>query len=983
MDPGHKHGDSRGYAQQTLLDSVGFKNAEILLSEARVLENIQLSQRKQNLPQSKSLTKTKIASINLDIEMETGTGKTYCYIKTIFEMNIKFGWTKFIIVVPSIAIREGVKQSFENTADHFQESYTKKIKFFIYNSKQLHNVESFSSDSGINVMIINYQAFNAAGKDNQRIHQSLDDFQSRRPIDVIKANNPILILDEPQKMEAKKTSDSLNHFNPLFILRYSATHKTQHNLVHRLDAIDAFNQKLVKKIHVRGITTQGLAGTNAYLYLEGIEISKKKPIARLEIEIMQQSGPKRSFRRLQSGDNLYELSGEMDQYKEFIISEIDDNTKTVEFTNGHQIQSGTATGDINEKVVREIQIRESIKAHLEKEQILFLKGIKVLSLFFIDTVSKYRIYEDSKEQLGEYGTIFEEQYILAVDQLLQDSEIDRSYKKYLQGIQTSSTHKGYFSIDKNKRLIDPLTATEIKKDLSNDVDAYNLILKDKEALLSFEEPTRFIFSHSALREGWDNPNVFVICTLKQSDNNISRRQEVGRGLRIAVNQLGVRQDDPATVHETNILTVVASESYKDFVTALQADISETLSQRPRSANAAYFTGKVLQLKDGLIEVDHKMAKEIEFYLIQNKYIDLNHNILPLYIEDAVNKNLAVLPENLEPLSEQIQQLIDTVYTDVKLPTVVDDRAGKVNYLNSNFKKAEFLELWNRINHKAVFKVNLDTLVLTRQCVTILNNSLQIKALKFSIQTGEQKSQQSQDQITSGDAFKLKNTSNSDYQSSIHSAVKYDLVGKIAAATKLTRKTIANILSLIQKDVFAQFKLNPESFIAEAIRLIQEQKSSALIEHLTYDTSSEKYNIDIFSNSLIKQDFTLSPEPLQRHIYDYVVTESQKERSFVNDLDVSSEVAVYAKLPKAFNIPTPVGTYNPDWAIAFNEGHVKHIYFIAETKGSIASSSLRGVEKIKIECARKFFDKINEINDSKKVKYDVVDSYERLQDLLES
>ena len=273
--------------------------------------------------------------------------------------------------------------------------------------------------------------------------------------------------------------------------------------------------------------------------------------------------------------------------------------------------------------------------------------------------------------------------------------------------------------------------------------------------------------------------------------------------------------------------------------------------------------------------------------------------------------------------------------------------------------------------------------MTRQCVTILNNSLQIKALKFSIQTGEQKSQQSQDQITSGDAFKLKNTSNSDYQSSIHSAVKYDLVGKIAAATKLTRKTIANILSLIQKDVFAQFKLNPESFIAEAIRLIQEQKSSALIEHLTYDTSSEKYNIDIFSNSLIKQDFTLSPEPLQRHIYDYVVTESQKERSFVNDLDVSSEVAVYAKLPKAFNIPTPVGTYNPDWAIAFNEGHVKHIYFIAETKGSIASSSLRGVEKIKIECARKFFDKINEINDSKKVKYDVVDSYERLQDLLES
>ena len=481
-------------------------------------------------------------------------------------------------------------KSLQITQEHFQEMYGKKAKFFIYNSKQLHNLESFSSDGGINIMIINVQAFNAKGKDNRRIYDELDDFQSRRPIDVIKANHPILILDEPQKMEGGRTLESLIEFNPLMILRYSATHKTTHNKVHRLDALDAYNQKLVKKIAVRGISVKGLSGTNAYLYLESIEISKLAPVARIEFEIKQNNGIVRKLRKFSKGDNLFDLSGGLDQYRGFVISDINAITNTVIFTNGTEIYAGEAIGDVTESTLRRIQIREAIKAHFDKEQVLFHQGIKVLTLFFIDEVAKYRLYNKDEESKGEYARIFEEEYIDALNEL---GLIDKpEYKRYLDGIAPSKTHNGYFSIDKkSNRMVDPSTAARSTE--TDDVDAYDLILKDKERLLSFEEPVRFIFSHSALREGWDNPNVFVICTLKHSDNTISRRQEVGRGLRIAVNRYGERQDNPATVHQTNILTVIASESYKDFVAGLQRDISESLSERPRLANESLLYWKTI------------------------------------------------------------------------------------------------------------------------------------------------------------------------------------------------------------------------------------------------------------------------------------------------------------------------------------------------------------------------------------------------------
>lgn len=1004
MDPGSK--------KQASLDEHGFKNEDIKLPGGQILANIQTVQKRQNLPVSKSLDdyyevdksgklkpKPKSykpgAPINLDIEMETGTGKTYCYIKSIFEMNKRYGWSKFIIMVPSIAIREGVYKSFKITADHFSESYHKKARFFIYNSKSLHDLEGFSSDAGINVMIINIQAFNAKGADNRRIYDKLDDFQSRRPIDVISSNRPILILDEPQKMEGKATLEALPKFNPLMILRYSATHRSQHNKVHRLDALDAYNQKLVKKIAVRGIQTRGLAGTNAYLYLEGIEISRQAPIARIEMEVKLKSGEiKRQLKRLEFKDNLFTKSGELDQYRDdFVISQIDYNQDTVEFTNGIVLRAGEAIGDVNEKDIRRIQIRETIKTHFDKEKQLFAQGIKVLSLFFIDEVVKYRDY-DREDEKGEYARIFEQEYNLLKDEYLTELAIDNEeYRDYLAGISPEETHKGYFSIDKKtNRLKDP-AAKKTGEDAgqSDDVDAYDLILKDKESLLAFhgksmsaedvaKRKVRFIFSHSALREGWDNPNVFVMCMLKHSDNTISRRQEVGRGLRLSVDQNGERMDLPAIVHDINVLTVVASESYQDFVKGLQTEISETLSARPRKATEEYFTGKMLDAPEGPVEVDAQMAKQIYRYLLKNDYTDDDDAITETYHKAKEAGELADIPDELKPYAEQIFNLVDSVFDDSKLPRIEDGRKPKTNPLNDNFLKKEFQELWSRINRKAVYRVDFDSAELIEKSINALDSQLRVTPLQYTIQAGEQAAAVTDEQLKSGESFKVTSTK-TERGGTVHSDVTYDLLGKLAENTKLTRKTVAEILSGIEPAVFGQFGQNPEHFIAEASRLIQEQKATAIIEKLTYDEVDDRYDTDIFTAAQTGQDFSRASGKLKNHVYDYCITDSDVERRFVDELDTSDEVVVYAKLPGGFLIPTPVGDYNPDWAISFKKDSVRHIYFVAETKGSMSKMALRPIEEKKIDCARRFFAELNQQVEADKVKYEVVNDYAKLMDLV--
>jgi type III restriction enzyme len=967
----------------------GLRNAEIALSAAQLLENVHKLQRSRNLPLSSKLVDSNAApgGPNLDVEMETGTGKTYVYIKTIMELHKRYGWSKFIVVVPSVAIREGVKKSFDVTAEHFQQIYGTKPRAFIYNSSQLHELERFSSDAGIQVMIINIQAFNSAGKDNRRIYDVLDDFQSRRPIDVISANRPIVIIDEPQKIGAPKSLEALSRFKALMVLRYSATHKVEHTKVHRLDALDAYNQKLVKKISVRGITVKGLASSTAYLYLDAIEIAKgAKPRARVEIEVQTKGGPiKRQVKRVDQGTNLHDISNGIEAYKGLFIADIDANRDVIELGNGDTVVAGQlADRDVTEETKRRIQIREVIRAHLDKERELFAQGVKVLSLFFIDEVAKYRDY-NREDTLGDYARVFEEEYVAIVDEILSELELDgasAAYREYLRRDDVRAVHEGYFSIDKKTRhsVDGPVHTTGDEKGQSKDVDAYDLILKDKERLLAFAEPVRFIFSHSALREGWDNPNVFVMGMLKKSDNTVSRRQEIGRGLRLAVDQHGERMDNPVTVHDINELTVVTDESYTDFVAGLQKEISESLAVRQSKASVKFFTGKTIRTESGESLVEEKLATAIYFHLVQNSYVDEEGQVTSKYKEDKEAGTLAVpTSEQLKPLIDFVWPLVDSLYIDLPLPT--DDRKPKKIPLNeANFAKEEFRALWRRINHKAVYQVEFDSSQLIGKCIEALDQHLNVAAMQYVIQAGKQRESLEADDLTSGAGFDVSSTATHSETVSADSQVKYDLLGEVTEKTQLTRRTAAAILSGVTPATFAKFRLNPEQFITEASRLINEQKATVIVEHLAYDALTDRFDTAIFTENQTKQDLSHAGNKLTKHIYDYVVTDSKVERDFVTELDTSQEVAVYAKLPRGFFIPTPVGDYNPDWAVAFTEGSVKHVYFVAETKGSLSSLQFKGVEDAKIKCARKFFASLNEKN-GEDVKYDVVTDYTELMQLV--
>ncbi|MGG1876682.1 DEAD/DEAH box helicase family protein [Paenibacillus cisolokensis] len=960
--------------------NIGFKNNAIQLIDQEILKNIQTVQRKNGLKISEKLE----GKYNLTIEMETGTGKTYTYIRTMFELYQKYGWSKFIVVVPSIAIREGVLKTFQITEDHFMSEYGTKARYFVYNSKQLHHIEKFASDAGINVMIINSQAFNARGKDARRIYMELDDFNSRRPIDVLASTNPILIIDEPQSVEGKQTKESLKAFHPLFTLRYSATHREDYNKVYRLDALDAYNKKLVKKISVKGISAKGTSGTDSYLYLEGIDVSTKQaPVARLEFEVKTKTGLARKTHKIRQNDDLYQLSGELEQYKGYKVSEINGQNNSISFINGVTLYAGDVQGDVGELHFRRIQIRETIKSHFEKERALFHQGIKVLSLFFIDEVAKYRQYDkDGSELNGVYAEMFEEEYTALLNEQLS-LFADDPYIQYLNRIQVKETHKGYFSIDKkSNRYVDPKVSA--RETDSDDADAYDLIMRDKERLLSFAEPTRFIFSHSALKEGWDNPNVFQICTLKYSDSTIKKRQEVGRGLRLCVNQNGERMDSSVPgidVHEINVLTVIASESYEQFAKQLQNEIAETLSDRPRKADRDFFLDKVLKNARGeQLKLEDTLASKLLYTFIKNDYVDDQYNLTDVYFNAVENQGLK-LPEELTDFQEPLVELVKSIYVEGKSNLADNERNRNIAsvMVNNNFYKKEFQELWNQINRKSVYTVKFDSEELVKKCVWALDNHLQVPAIRYAIRHGEMNRIESEQQLKSGEAFQTRETKTELVEVKPDFRVKYDLVGKLMDETRLTRKTIVAILTGIKEVTFLQFRKNPEEFMLRAAKLINEQKATTIIESITYDVLNDTFEADVFTKNTLSGQLGQNAIPVEKHIYDYVVTDSKIERAFARELDVSNEVRVYAKLPRGFFIPTPMGNYNPDWAIVFKEGEVKHIYFIAETKGSMESLELREVEKAKIECARKHFAKLN----TGQLKYDVVNSYEKLLEIVKS
>ena len=962
----------------------GWSNHKIVpqLSDGAILEHIQKIQRANQLKPSDKL-EGRTNGYNLSIEMETGVGKTYTYIKTMYELNKHYGWTKFIVIVPSVAIREGVYKSFQTTQEHFAEEYGKKIHFFIYNSSRLSEIDHFASNNSINVMIINSQAFNAKGKDARRIYMKLDEFRSRRPIDIIAKTNPILIIDEPQSVEGKQTKERLKEFHPLLTLRYSATHKSDsiYNMVYRLDALEAYNKHLVKRIAVKGITETGTNATNSYVYLEGINLSKKDPTATIQIDVKQAKGTKTKSMIVNVGDNLYDRSNYLEEYKEgFVVKSIDGRDDSVEFLNGIKLFAGDVTGKYDEDQVRRIQIRETILSHIQREQQLFRKGIKVLSLFFIDEVENYRKYENGQAVKGKYAQMFEEEYEDIVNSL-QLSFGNEEYVRYLESISAESTHAGYFSVDKKGQLTNSKLSDK-KSGISDDIDAYDLIMKNKELLLDRDpkrSPVRFIFSHSALREGWDNPNVFQICTLKQSSSDIRKRQEVGRGLRLCVNQDGERQDFNVLgndVHNINTLTIIASESYDSFARELQSEIAEAVADRPRSVTAELFVGKKLKDEQGNERIiDQDTASAVIFDMIQSGYIDKKGQLTDKYYSDKSNGELK-FAEEVSDAVPSVVEIIDSVYDSRSTqPENARNNNVELKVDDDKIQMQEFKSLWSKINAKSVYVVDFDTDELIRKSIDSLNRNLHVSKIHFRVETGAMNKIDSKDQLTSGESFKKENSSAYEVTANSGGSVKYDLVGKLVDETGLTRKAIISILCGIEKYVFDQFRNNPEEFILKAAALINDEKATAIIQHITYHILDEKYDTDIFTEPTIKGRMGVNAMKANKHLYDHIIYDSDNEKKFAEKLDVDSEVAVYVKLPDGFYISTPVGKYNPDWAIAFYDGNVKHIYFVAETKGSMNSMQLRLIEESKIHCAREHFKAISGDN----VIYDVVDSYQSLMD----
>ncbi len=987
LTPSYMMDRGSGTFQQRLTeddDFTGWSNQKIVpeLNDRLILEHINTIQRQNQIKPSGKLE----GRYNLTIEMETGVGKTYTYIKTMYELNHAYGWSKFIVIVPSIAIREGVYKSFQVTQEHFSEEYGKKIRFFIYNSSQLTEIDRFASDNSINVMIINSQAFNAKGKDARRIYMKLDEFRSRRPIDIIAKTNPILIIDEPQSVEGKQTKENLKQFNPLMTLRYSATHKSDsiYNMIYRLDAMEAYNKHLVKKIAVKGVTESGSTATESYVYLESINLSKSAPTATIQFDMKGAKGIRKVTRTVSEGYNLYDNSGQMEEYKQgFVVSRIDGRDDSVEFINGIKIYAGEVIGKVSEDQLRRIQIRETILSHIQRERELFYKGIKVLSLFFIDEVAKYKQYDDAGQPFnGIYADMFEEEYSDIVNNL-QIKIAEDDYLKYLSSIPVEKTHAGYFSIDKKGKMIDSKANEKrenSKEKMSNDVDAYDLIMKNKELLLDRnpkKSPVRFIFSHSALREGWDNPNVFQICTLKQSSSEVRKRQEVGRGLRLCVNQEGERMDTNVLgndVHNVNVLTVIANESYEEFANKLQGEIAEAVADRPRAITEELFIGKVIKDEKGNEQViDSDTARAIYFDLIVNGYIDKKGILTEKYYADKANGEIK-LADEVADSAVSIIEIIDSIY-DSKAMMPENARSNNIELEVDESKLAmpEFKDLWEKINSKSVYVVDFDTEELIRKSINSLDRKLHVSKIYFKIETGTMNQIKSKEELISGSAFVKEESQGYGNVISVSSNVKYDLIGKMVDETGLTRKAIIKILQGIKPSTFDQFKINPEEFIIKASSLINDEKATAIIEHITYNVMDDKYDTDVFTDPTIKGRLGVNAMKANKHLYDHIVYDSTNEKDFVTELDTNKDVAVYVKLPNGFYISTPVGKYNPDWAIAFYEGSVKHIYFVAETKGSMNSMQLRLIEESKIHCAREHFKAIS----NGKVIYDVVDSYQTL------
>ena len=906
-----------------------------------ILNNIQNIQMRNNLPRSE-----KLEGMNFTVEMETGTGKTYVYLKTIYELNKQYGFKKFVIVVPSVAIREGVDKSLQITKEHFNGLYdNESVEYFVYDSSNLEPVRSFATSNAIEIMIINIDAFRKGFEDPEKedkaniIHRKQDKLNGQRPIDLIKETNPIVIIDEPQSVDTTpKSKEAIASLNPMCTLRYSATHVDKYNMVYRLDAVDAYEQRLVKKIEVLSVRSEESFNKP---YIRLVETKERK--AKIELDVQDKKGVvKRTSKMIKLGDDLFDISGEREIYRNYVVEDISwgENDEYI-VINGETIWLGKAIGDIDDDIIKRFQIRKTIEEHLEKENRLNKKGIKVLSLFFIDKVANYRDYsKDGAIIPGKYATMFEEEYENLIKQ-------DRFKNNINRNISIGSTHNGYFAQDKKGKLKDTKGNTQA------DEDVYSLIMKDKERLLDMSNPLRFIFSHSALREGWDNPNVFQICTLKDSAGTyIKRRQEIGRGLRLCVDQSGERVNDSSV----NTLTVMANESYAEFVNSLQKELQEDTGvrfgviEKHSFANVKRFDNE----KQEDVYLGYDKSEEVFKYLMDNSYIDKKGNIQDkLKTEIDALDMLDIGQDKFTLENTEFQEFFSGIVKELNHRCSVYEikdasKKQRVKLNKAIIDSEEFVALWEKINTKTIYSVDFDSDKLIENCIERISKMDKIQAPRII-------SRKDKVNITRelGATSELK-TEGSEEETYTNNYLP-DIITELQNKTNLTRKTVISIL--IGSKRLDDFKRNPQKFIEEVVRIIKSELRVFVTNGIKYEKIDDYYSVETFNSSDETLLAYLNDKVVEstKSPYDYTVCDSKVELKFAKRFETDPRVKVYVKLPNWFKIDTPLGNYNPDWAVIIDKNGVEKLYFVIETKGKSDIDELRPEEKAKIECAEKHFE----------------------------
>ncbi len=922
-------------------NALGIGNRLKLLDED-IHKNIRKIQLRNGLSPSE-----KLDSMDFTVEMETGTGKTYVYLRTIFEMNRLYGFTKFIIVVPSIAIKEGVAKSLKITTEHFKGLY-ENISFdeFVYDSSKLSNVRNFATSPNIQIMVINIDAFRKSFTDPEKenkaniIHRAHDRMTGAKPIEYIQETNPIVIIDEPQSVDTTlKSKEAIASLNPLCTLRYSATHIEKHHMLYKLDSVDAYEQKLVKQIEVAGVEVKD-GHNKAYIKLLSVN-NKKSPItAKIEIDFQNKGTIKKKEITIKSGDDLLEKSGGRDIYDGYIVEDIycKEGNEYISFTSKSEIlKLGQAIGEVDPDEYKRIQIRKTIEEHLDKEMRLRSQGIKVLSLFFIDKVANYRWYDDDgNPKKGKFALMFDEEYVRAIRKpkystLFEGADLDTV---------AAGVHNGYFAVDKKK----DATGNEMMKDSSGntaaDESAYNLIMKEKEKLLSFDSKLKFIFSHSALKEGWDNPNVFQICTLNETNSVIKKRQEIGRGLRICVNQNGER------VHgfEVNTLTVMANESYEKFAKHLQKEIEQEESIKFGVVEEHLFANIVVPVDENNNEyLGVDASKKLWDHLKTTGYIDTKGKIQNA-LRVSLKKGELELPDEFKEYAPQITVLLKKVSGNLNIKNRDDKK--KVSLNKAVFLSPEFKELWDRIKYKTTFRVDFDVKALAKKCAEEIKTNLQIGKARFVYRKAKA-------EINHGGvhAEQVQETA-SVYES--QSFELPDLITYLQNETNLTRRTIVKIIN--DSGRLESFKNNPQKFIEQVSTIIQHQMRLFVVDGIKYHKIGDDhfYAQELFSDNELFGYLQKNMVESQKSVFDHVVYDSDVELEFATAFERSDDIKLYAKLPDWFKIDTPLSTYNPDWAVLVEVDGKEKLYFVVETKSTLFTDALRPNEKAKIACGKEHF-----------------------------